>query len=188
MACPACGHLGLKLHARYSKYHRNQPIDIVRGICPVCGTTHALIPSFSLPDSSHDTHDVEKYLAGRAKGLTRREAGAHFLAAGRIIRVLKRIEQSFARCVRNWSAIFAMALDARQAFVALAAIVVANVQSVTELAPVLLAANRYALERGVNAVFASRSSILLFRARKAGAVIPHNLASPRIAVATPDSS
>jgi hypothetical protein len=57
-----------------------------------------------------------------------------------------------------------------------------------ELADVLLAANCYALERGVNAVFASRSSILLFRARKTGVAISHNLASPRKAPVAPDSS
>ena len=82
MACPACGCVGLKLHARYAKYHRNRRIDIVRVICHGCGITHALIPSFSLPDSSHDSVDVEKYLAERDLGRTRREAGAHFLAGG----------------------------------------------------------------------------------------------------------
>jgi hypothetical protein len=80
MACPACGCVGLKPHARYSKYHRDRLIDIARVICTGCGITHALIPSFSLPDSSHDTDEVEKYLAARELGQTRREAGAHFLA------------------------------------------------------------------------------------------------------------
>lgn len=183
MACPACGCGGLKRHARYSKYHRDGLIDIARVICTGCGITHALIPSFSLPDSSHDTDDVEKYLAARELGQTRREAGAHFLAAGRSFHVLKRIERSFDRCMLNWSAIFAMALSTRHAFAALASVVVVEV-----CADVLLAANRYALERGVNAVFTSRSSILLFRARKAGAMISHNLASPREAPAAPDSS
>jgi len=75
MACPACGCAGLKPHARYSKYHRDRLIDIARVICTGCGITHALIPSFSLPDSSHDTGDVEKYLAARELGQTRRKAG-----------------------------------------------------------------------------------------------------------------
>jgi hypothetical protein len=176
-----CG--GLKPHARYSKYHRDRLIDIVRVFCPGCGITHALIPSFSLPDSSHDTEDVEKYLAARESGQTRREAGAHFLAVGRSFRVLKRIERSFGRCIRNWSAIFAMALSAWHAFAALASVV-----AVEAPAGVLRAANHYALERGVNAVFASRSSILIFRARKAGVMISHNMASPRDAPVAPDSS
>ena len=121
-------------------------------------------------------------------GCTRREAGAHLLAAGLGIRVLKRIERSFARCMRNWSTVFAMDLDARQAFAALAAVVVSTAASVAEPTPVLLTANRYALERGVNAVFACRSSILLFRSSKAGVMISHNLASPRKAPVAPDSS
>lgn len=183
MACPASGHVGLKLHAHYSKYHRDRLIDIVRVICPGCGITHALIPSFSLPDSSHDTEDVEKYLAARELGQTRRKAGAHLLAAGLDIRVLKRIERSFRRCMRNWSAIFAMALSTRHALVALASVV-----AVEASAGILLAANRHALGRGVNAVFASRSSILLFRPRKAGLAISHNLASPRGIPDVPDSS
>lgn len=187
LSCPACGRVGLKVHARYSKYHRDRRIDIVRVRCNGCGITHALIPSFSLPDSSHDTEDVEKYLAARELGQTRREAGAHLLAAGRDLRALKRIELSFARCMRNWSALFAIALDTRKAFAQLAAAVVANAATITAV-PVLLVANRYALERGVNAVFASRSSILRFRSRKAAVTIPHNLASVRNAPVAPDSS
>ena len=132
ITCPACGSVGLKLHARYVKYHRSRLIDIVRILCLGCGTTHALIPSFSLPDSSHDTEDVEKYLAARELGQTRREAGAHFLAAGRDIRVLKRIERSFERCVRNWSAIFAMDIAAKHAYKVLAAVVVVEARIVEE--------------------------------------------------------
>jgi len=188
MVCPACGCVSLKLHAHYSKYHRNQLIDIVRVVCTGCGITHALIPSFSLPDSSHDVQDVEKYLAARELGQTRREAGTHFLAAGRSFRVLKRIERSFARCMRNWSAIFAMAITVRQAFTVLSSVLAASAVGVEELSSVLVAANRYALERGVNAVFASRSPLLLFRAGTAGAMLSHNLASPRDAPAAPDSS
>jgi hypothetical protein len=186
--CPACGLGVLQRHARYSKYHREDPLGIVRGMCTVCKTTHSLIPSFSLPDSSHDTGDVEKYLAGRAAGRTRREAGAHILARGRSIKVLKQIERTFARGVRNWSAIFAMDIPAKHAHETLAAVVVAEAQTVEDVTSVLLTANHYALERGVNAVFASRSSILLFRARKVGVVISHNLVSPRDAPAAPDSS
>ena len=180
--------MGLKFHARYSKYHRNRLIEIVRGLCCGCDITHALIPSFSLPGSSHNTGDVEKYLSARALGCTRREAGAHLLAAGRDIRVLKRIERSFERCARNWSAIFAMDLAAKHDYKVLAAVVVVEARIVEEPAAVLLAANLYALEHGVNAIFASRSSILLFRSKKTEMTISHNLASPRNAQVAPDSS
>jgi hypothetical protein len=173
----------LRYHGRYRKYHRERLIDIIRGICPICATTHALIPSFSLPDSSHDTDDVERYLAGRAAGLSRREAGAHFLAAGREFRLLKRIERSFERCIRNWSAVFEMNIPMRHAFTTLAA-TVGN-----EGEPgILLEANRYALGRRVNAVFNSRASILLFIDRKAGKRIPHNLDSPQPSRQAPNSS
>jgi hypothetical protein len=169
----------------------------VRGICRACGVTHALIPSFSLPDSSHDTGDVERYLAGCAAGFSRRQAGAHFLAALREVRVLKRIEMSFARSMRNWVAIFAMDIPTKRAYATLAAVVVvssvavlaaATVSTVDLPAGVLCAANLYALERGFNMVFASRSSILAFPATKAGRGKPHNLASARNVIVAPDSS
>jgi len=178
----------LGYHARYSKYHRNTAISIVRVLCHGCGITHALIPSFSLPGSSHDTGDVEQYLAARELGQTRGKAGAHFLASGRSLRVLKRIERSFARCMRNWSAIFAMAISTRLAFSALAAMLADCAVTEDDRGGFFFAANRYALDRRVNAVFASRSSILLFRARKAGRSFPRNLASVRDAPVAPDSS
>ena len=187
VGCPTCGRGVLRRHGRYGKYHRENRIGIVRGICPVCETTHALIPSFSLPDSSHDAGDVEQYLAGRAAWLNRRAAGAHFLAVGREVRVLKRIERSFERCVRNWTAIFQMNIPTKYAYATLAVAVGADAGMGNEPA-VLLTANRYALERGVNAVFASRASILLFRSKNAGRGIPHNPASPRNAPVAPDSS
>jgi hypothetical protein len=187
----------VRFHGRYTKYHRNEVLVIVRGICQTCGVTHALIPSFSLPDSSHDAGDVEQYLAGRAARLSRRQAGAHFLAALRDMRVLKRIEMSFARSIRNWSAIFAMDIPTKCAYATLAAVVVvssvavlaaATVSTADLPAGVLCAANLYALERGVNMVFASRSSILVFPATKAGRGKPHNLASARNVIMEPDSS
>jgi len=101
--------------------------------------------------------------------------------------VLKRIERSFERCMRNWTAIFQMNIPTKHAYVALAEAVgaVAGTENATK---VLLAANRYALDRGVNAVFASRASILLFRSRNAVWRIPHNPVSPRIPAVMPDSS
>ncbi len=81
-----------------------------------------------------------------------------------------------------------MDIRTKQAYETLAAVVGAKATATGKLMDVLYTANRYALERGVNAVFASRSSILLFRARKAGVTISHNMASPRDAPAAPDSS
>jgi hypothetical protein len=178
----------LRRHGLYGKFHREDFLEILRGICPVCGVTHALIPSFSLPGSSHDTDDVERYLAGRAEGLTRREAGAQFLTAGREVRVLKRIERSFERCIRNWSAVFAVEIPVKQAYETIAAVVGVKATATGKLTGVLRAANQHALGRGVNAVFASRSSILLFRSGNAGLGIPHKTASSRNVLVAPDSS
>ena len=89
VVCPASGRGVLRRHGLYGKYHRDKSLEILREICPACGITHALIPSFSLPGNSNYTGDVELYLAGRAEGLTRREAGAHFLATGCEVPILK---------------------------------------------------------------------------------------------------
>jgi hypothetical protein len=101
--------------------------------------------------------------------------------------VLKRIERGFERCVLNWSAVFQMDIPMKNAYAALAEAVGADACAVNG-AGVLLTANRYALERGVNAVFASRASILLFDPGNAAPDIPHNPVSPRIPAVGPDSS
>ena len=187
LVCPACKRGMLHRHSLYQKFHRERRIDILRGICPFCGTTHALIPSFSLPDSSHDSGDVEQYLLGRAAGLARRVAGSKFLIAGRETRVLKRIERTFERCRLNWMAIFQMNIPSKNAYASLAGALV-ETGGIENESAVLLAANLYAQERGVNAVFASRASILLFRSKNAKRRVPHNPDSTQSAAIAPDSS
>ncbi|MFX0208903.1 MAG: DUF6431 domain-containing protein [Candidatus Hodarchaeota archaeon] len=65
--CPACnaGIEYLKRHATYQKYYFNIRIHILRIRCIRCGTTHAIIPSFSVPDRSVGTKEVEEYLLNR---------------------------------------------------------------------------------------------------------------------------
>ena len=140
-----------------------------------------------MPDSSHDSGDVEKYLSGRAAGLTRLVAGSHFLAIGRETRVLKRIERTFERCMLNWTAIFQMHIPSKNAFASLA-VALAGSGGIENESAVLLAANLYAEQRGVNAVFASRASILLFRSKNARRRVPHNTDSTQSARRVPDSS
>ena len=47
-----------------------------------CGTTHAVIPSFSLPGTSIGTKETEKYLINRARGVGRGTAGKILLQVG----------------------------------------------------------------------------------------------------------
>ena len=172
----------MRFHGHYRKYHWAVLILILRVRCRVCLVTHALIPSFSVPQSSHDTDSVEVYLKARAAGMTRRQSGAEVLAQGYEVRVLKRLERSFARCCRNWSALFGVRLSPSAGIDAFAAH-----NSIDPEGPVLGTANLQALGRRVNAVFASRASILLFVNRRTGERIPHNLVSPGSSRAPPHS-
>ena len=141
------------------------------------------MPSFSLPQTSHDTDSVETYLAARAEGLTRRAAGAHILAQGFEKRVLKRLERRFESGCRNWSALFGVTPPISPTLGILASKI-----SQSSTSRVLLAANRFALNHHINAVFNSRSSILLFRNHRTGGRIPHSLVSPQDSRRVPDSS
>jgi hypothetical protein len=170
-------------HGCYGKHHPLGHLIIRRVKCQECGSTHALIPRFSLPQTSHDTDSVETYLVARSDGQSRRTAGGHILAQGFEKRVLKRLERRFERGCRNWSALFAIDPPLAPNLTALAQHI-----GQPSTGGVLFAANRFALGRRVNAVFNSRSSILLFRNHRTGGRFPHNLASPQEARLPPDSS
>jgi hypothetical protein len=81
--CPACGAQDrFKRHARYTKYYYSKELWILRLKCEVCGTTHAVIPSFSLPGTSIGAKEAEEYLIKRAEGVGRGVAGKVLLQAG----------------------------------------------------------------------------------------------------------
>ena len=84
MGCAACGSTRLGHHSSYQKYLYEQPITILRLRCRGCGRTHAVIPSWSLPDTSVGSAEVERYLLARERGDSRavalaelRERGMH---------------------------------------------------------------------------------------------------------------
>ena len=84
VGCPACGSTRLGHHSSYQKYLYEQLITILRLRCRGCGRTHAVIPSWSLPDTSVGSAEVERYLLARERGDSRavalaelRERGMH---------------------------------------------------------------------------------------------------------------
>jgi len=135
--------------------------------------THALIPSFSLPQTSHDTQTVEDYLREIGQGVSRRLSGASVLQQGFEFQTLKRLQRSFIRCALNWQAIFVAVLPPVLTLENFALSL-----ALPESKLWLVQANRKALLNGVNAIFNSRSNILLFRARKPGELIPLNSIPP----------
>ena len=75
--CPACASDRLGYHSSYQKYLYEQLITILRLRCRGCGRTHAAIPSWSLPDTSVGTAEVERYLmANRSVAHPSRSAAA----------------------------------------------------------------------------------------------------------------
>ena len=98
-------------------------------------------------------------------------------------KTLKNLERSFARCSHNAAALLVVTLPP-----VLNLVTVAVLLGITPGPQTLLEFNRLSLDHGVNALYNSRSSILIFRNRKPRSPIPHNLGPARRSRVPPDSS
>jgi len=174
LLCPACGALDyLKKHACYTKYFYLEQIQILRVKCSCCGTTHAIIPSFSLPGTSGGTKEVEGYLLSRHEGVGRGTAGRLFQELGVSQRYGLQLERMFARSVNQAKALFPQAGEPYLKGMEW-------VQSVVEdPSRPLYSLNCFCLHQRVNAVCFCRASILRFRIYKAGGRFSHNLGTPK---------
>jgi len=160
MLCPACGTVGeMGLFARYEKYHFRERIPIQRVRCRVCGTTHALMPLFSVPGMSLGREEAERCLEARAGGATRPAAASELMERGWEIRVGKRLERKLATAVERGKALWPEAADERlESRGWIKAVCGAAEQPIGRM-------NGFALEHAVNAICFCRAPILLFRAR-----------------------
>ena len=168
--CPACGAVdGLKRHACYQKYYYRERIRILRVICVHCGTTHALIPCFSLPGTSAGTWEAERYLNSRAEGVGRGKAGRVFEGLGVSQKYGMQLDKMFACSIARAKVVLGQlgrpSLNRMQWVYSM----VANPSRP------LCGLNSLCLSHGVNAVCFCRVSILLFRPHKAGVGFSHNL-------------
>jgi len=183
LMCPACGAQDqFKRHARYTKYYYMEELWILRLKCEVCGTTHAIIPSFSLPGTSSGTEEAEEYLIKRAEGIGRDTAGKILLQDKLSEKYPLQLDKMFQRSVDRAKALFPNAGDP----------VLAGMQwvrsVVSEPERPMYSLNRFCLEHGVNAVCFSRASILIFRVRRAGSIFSHNLGTSQYEIPGIDSS
>lgn len=142
---------------------------ILRVKCSHCGTTHALIPAFSLPDTSIGTAEAEVFLQGRFQGESRRAAGKSLLKKGMsqkyLIQLERMLNARIAACkaiIKNFSLTTCSRVGCLDLFLTTAD------RPIFEL-------NVFCLLVGFNAVFCSRTSILLFKKRKTGKCISLNL-------------
>ena len=157
----------MSLHARYTKYHFANSIEIQRVRCRCCGTTHALIPVFSVPGTSMGREEAERCLKARWEGASRCSAGAELVQRGMEQRSGRSLERKLAIAVERAKAIWPQAADTRfstQEWIK--AVCGSTARPIEEM-------NRFALEHGVNAICFCRATILFFRPRIHGGLPSH---------------
>jgi hypothetical protein len=166
--CPCCGMVGqYGRHGLYYKYHYRERIVILRVRCRGCRTTHALIPSFSLPGTSIGTEEAEQYLMARHRGISRGKASKGLLSRGLSEEYPKGLERRLEVVVDRGKALFAG--DGNPELSGLSWIW--GLCGPTDRP--LYAVNRYALSRRVNGLCFCRSSILFFRRDPRSGQFPH---------------
>lgn len=130
---------------------------------------------------------MEYYLADRACGASRRQAGRRILEWGCELRVLKRLEIAFRRACGHFVTLLTPELPAGGSLLNALTMLAAFLDA-SPGAGLPAAANDHSLAHGCNAVFNSRASILLFRKVKPGAWFPHNMATGQGSRPPADSS
>ena len=170
LICTACGDVDcLKRHACYWKHYYLEQIQILRVRCSSCGTTHALIPSFSLPGTSGGTEEAGTYLKSRSEGVGRGTAGLLFQELGVQKRYGLHLERMLQSSVDRAKAVFPEAGNPELNGMEWVSSVVEDPSRP------LYSLNCFCLQRRVNAVCFCRASILRFRACKSGEAISHHL-------------
>jgi len=184
LRCPACGSTRLGHHSSYQKYLYEQPIMILRLRCRGCGRTHAVIPSWSLPDTSVGTAEVERYLLARERGESRAVALTELRERGMHPGYGKQLERRLGVIVSRGKTLWPQAADPHLGGLAWVRAACAPRSADTPL----LSLNHFSLGQRVNAICCSRVSILLFGGRSGAALKRHSMPSGSRRVAFGPSS
>jgi len=155
-------------HAVYRKYYYDEQIEILRVRCRRCGVTHAMMPSFSLPNTSIGTEEAETYLVGRASGQSRTQAGRCLLERGLSDDYPRRLERMLKVAVNRGKALWPQ--EGEPALLGLAWM--ASVCGPRERP--LAAMNDFALGHGFNALCFCRSTVLMFDRTLVRGLTSHN--------------
>ena len=146
-------------------------ISILRCKCTYCKTTHAIIPSFSLPGTTIGTEEVEGYLELREQGVGRSRAGEKLLELGMSETYCYYLDKTFKKAVARAKSLFKDAGDPRTAGICW-------IQEVTgNKGHPILSLNQFCIDNGVNAVCFSRTTIIIFRKKRAKNRFSHNALS-----------
>lgn len=155
-------------HAQYEKYYYSELIRILRVRCEVCGTTHAVIPSFSLPGTSVGTDDVEQYLIARHKGISRSQCPQEKLQSQmRYDRYTTRLDNRLNSYVNRAKALFPTIGDHQLTGLDwIYSIIQTHDRPLYEF-------NQFCLINNINAIFFARFNILIFKKNKPGPLFSH---------------
>jgi len=180
--CPQCGNYGsFSRHGVYKKYHYRRLVPILRIRCKRCGTTHAVIPSFSVPGTSLDLEDVETFIHHRRDGMSRRAAGEIFGTRGLGAEYVRSLERRLIRGIHQAKALFPELGDHRlHTWNWLLHATDGSRHPVYRLNTLSIAAGR-------GAVFCALTPVTIYRNRKPGSGFSHEKASARLLAAPIDS-
>lgn len=158
LACPACASPGtLKRHSVYMKSCDVQSILILCLKCTVCCKHHALIPSFSMPNTMISTHKAHEYIRLTRNGMSKKLAGKQVFGDTMSVNYYCQFEKMNARCCNNAKALLPFQGDHLKHGIDF----ILTLQEVSSNTPIL-DFNRYCLTIQLNCIFASRADILDF--------------------------
>lgn len=103
--CPACGHHGFTIHGYYSRFVLNDEskdeLLICRIKCPVCGKTHAILPSLLIPHNRIKLSDAVQIITAADQEELKRFLDEHYLIS---IEAVRRLKEAFRKV---WKAMIA---------------------------------------------------------------------------------
>lgn len=123
-----------------------------------CSSTHALIPEFSIPNTSLGTYEAEEYRKLRSNSISQSKAITIFTELGFGSKYGISLERRFRTAYRKSKAIFTDTTD--------------PLNSPKDLP--ITTVNRLYLQRGYNPLYFSRNNILRIREIKQGSRLPLN--------------
>lgn len=140
----------------------------MRVLCLVCGSTHALIPEFSLPGTSIGTEEADRYLHSRQNGISQTKASKSFIDLGMSQKYGVSLEKKVKQANRKAMVLFPKEDDILHKPILLFGAVENQCDSAIRMV------NSLFLEQGYNPLYFSRNNILRIREIKTGTKLPLN--------------
>lgn len=137
-----------------------------------CSSTHALIPEFSIPNTSLGSYEAEEYRKLRSNNTSQTKAATIFIELGFGSKYGISLERRFKIANLKSKAIFTNPED--------------PLNSPKDLP--ITTVNRSYLKRGYNPLYFSRNNILRIREIKQGSLLPLNKQATEVTVTVLNSS